>query len=254
MGRPSKAELAAREAAANAETEAQEEKMQETSQEATQEAEQEAELVEGAAETNDVPAGIPADGNADAIAALQEQIAELQAQLAEKNAAPSVVLAKQEETVKLTYVATVSDNNVLNLGDIGQMPGVGWVIAIPRSQFGGKFMTAFVQKLMKKRRLIVLDGLTAEERVRYGVDYKEGEVMDVQMFDKLLDMDVEKLLHIFENLCPEHQQFVATRFISAYEKGDNRIGRGLIEPLQTISKKKNPNGLFTPILEKMNKT
>lgn len=250
MGRPSKAEIAAREAAANAENAAQEEKMQET----PTVAEQEAELMQAETETNDVPTGVPADEKADAIAALQEQIAALQKQLAEKNNAPSVVLAKQEETVKLTYVATVSPNNVLDLGEFGQMTGTGWIIEIPRSQFGGKFMTAFVQKLIKKRRLIVLDGLTAEERIRYGVDYKDGEVMDVQMFDKLLDMDVDKLLCIFENLCPEHQQFMATRFITAYENGDNRIGRGVIEPLQTLSKKNYQNGLFKPILDKMNNT
>ena len=113
-------------------------------------------------------------------------------------------------------------------------------------------MTPFVQKLLKKRRLIVLDGLTEEERKRYGVLYNEGEIMDTQMMDKLLDIPVDKLTTIFENLCPEHRQFVATRFITAFEKGDNRISRGKVEPLQAISKTNDSEGLFTPILQKMN--
>mgnify|MGYP001555295036 FL=1 len=132
------------------------------------------------------------------------------------------------------------------------MTGVGWVMEVPRKDFAGRFMTPFVQKLLKKRRLIVLDGLTAEERERYGVAYKDGELLDAQMFSRLLTLPAEKMIEIYKNLCPEHRRFVATQFITAFEKGDNRINRGLIEPLQEISKTDDPQGLFTPILQKMN--
>lgn len=264
MGRPSKAEIAAREAA-----QAQEEEMGQAVSTAETENETQASMTDASntesatmdtAETiteetdaENVPTGIPAVENPDVIAALQEQIKALQEQIQNAGSTPSVVLAKPEEMVKVTYISNVSPTNILDLGDFGQMTGVGWVIEVPRKDFGGKFMTPFVQKLIAKRRLIALDGLNEDERIRYNVAYKPGEVMDVQMFDKLIGMDVEKLTNIFKNLCAEHQQFVATRFITAYERGDNRIGRDVIEPLQALSKENHPNGLFNPILEKMNK-
>ena len=260
MGRPSKAEIAAREAAQTQEHENEqavstEETENETQASMTDASDTEsapmdtAETVTGETSTADVHT----DGTPDVIAALQEQIKALQEQIKNAGSTPSVVLAKPEEMVKVTYISNVSPTNILDLGDFGQMTGVGWVIEVPRKDFGGKFMTPFVQKLIAKRRLIVLDGLNDDERIRYNVAYKPGEVMDVQMFDKLIGMDVEKLTNIFKNLCAEHQQFVATRFITAYERGDNRIGRDVIEPLQALSKENHPNGLFNPILEKMNK-
>lgn len=260
MGRPSKAEIAAREAAQTQEHENEQavstaETENETQASMTDASDAEsapmdtAETVTGETSTEDVHA----DGTPDVIAALQEQIKALQEQIKNAGSTPSVVLAKPEEMVKVTYISNVSPTNILDLGDFGQMTGVGWVIEVPRKDFGGKFMTPFVQKLIAKRRLIVLDGLNEEERIRYNVAYKPGEVMDVQMFDKLIGMDVEKLTNIFKNLCAEHQQFVATRFITTYERGDNRIGRDVIEPLQALSKENYPNGLFNPILEKMNK-
>ena len=239
MGRPSKAEIAAREAA-------------QAQNNATESNLDEAAMMDATAtETASIPTGIPAE-NPDAIAQMQAQIEELTKKLAAATSTPQVILAKQEEMVKLTYISNVSDDNVLDLGEFGNLTGVGWVLEIPRNDFGGKFMTPFVQKLLKKRRLIVLDGLTEEERKRYGVLYNEGEIMDTQMMDKLLDIPVDKLTTIFENLCPEHRQFVATRFITAFEKGDNRISRGKVEPLQAISKTNDSEGLFTPILQKMN--
>lgn len=257
MGRPSKAEIAAREAEKEKET------VENAEVKATESAENET-LVEEtsviAVATNrdeafgeDHPSVSTIDEKPDIIAELQNQIKTLQEQIKNSGSTPSVVLAKPEETVKVTYISNVSPNNILDLGEFGQMTGVGWVIEVPRKDFGGKFMTPFVQKLIAKRRLIVLDGLNDDERIRYNVAYKPGEVMDIQMFDKLIGMDVEKLKNIFKNLCAEHQQFVATRFITAYERGDNRISRDVIEPLQALSKENYPNGLFNPILEKMNK-
>lgn len=264
MGRPSKAEIAAREAA-QAQAQENEQAVSATANEneipasTTDVADTEstpmdtAETVSKETNSEDAPNGDQADEPKDVIAALQEQIKALQEQIQNAGSTPSVVLAKPEEMVKVTYISNVSPTNILDLGDFGQMTGVGWVIEVPRKDFGGKFMTPFVQKLIAKRRLIVLDGLNDDERIRYNVDYKPGEVMDVQMFDKLIGMDVEKLTNIFKNLCAEHQQFVATRFITAYERGDNRISRDVIEPMQALSKENHPNGLFNPILEKMNK-
>lgn len=188
---------------------------------------------------------------------LMEQLAKMQAEIeAMKQTGGKVVMAKPEENVELTYIAAVSPNNVLSLGEYGTLNGVGGYIEVPRKEFGGKFLTPEVRGLLNARRLIVLNGLNEDERKRYGVNYKDGELLDMQMFDRLLDMPLDRLKEIFTKLCPEHRQVVATRFISAYQKGDNRISREKVEPLNDLSKvsgKAEDKGMFYPILASMNK-
>lgn len=188
---------------------------------------------------------------------LMERLAKMQAEIESmKQNGGKVVMAKPEETVELTYISAVSPNNVLSLGDYGVLNGVGGFIEVPRKEFGGKFLTPEVRGLLNARRLIVLNGLTEDERKRYGVDYKDGELLDMQMFDRLLDMPLDRLKEIFTKLCPEHRQVVATRFISAYQKCDNRISREKVEPLNNLSKvpgKAKDKGMFYPILAGMNK-
>ena len=186
---------------------------------------------------------------------LARQLAEVQRQIAEmqKGAGATVVMAAPEEQVELTYIASVSPNNVLSLGDYGTLNGVGGCFNVPHKDFAGKFMTPEVRGLLNQRRLIVLNGLTADERRRYNVDYKDGELLDMQMFDRLLDMPLDRVKEIFTKLCVEHKQMVATRFISAYQKGDNRISREKVETLNDLSKAIDPKGMFRPILEGMNK-
>ena len=188
---------------------------------------------------------------------LMEQLAALEKKIeAMEQNGGKVVMAKPEENVELTYIAAVSPNNVLSLGEYGTLNGVGGYIEVPRKEFGGKFLTPEVRGLLRDRRLIVLNGLNEDERKRYGVDYKGEELLDMQMFDRLLDMPLDRLKEIFTKLCPEHRQVVATRFISAYQKGDNRISREKVEPLNDLSKmpgKTEDKGMFYPILAGMNK-
>ena len=176
--------------------------------------------------------------------ALRRRVAELEA--VARPAAPDGV-------VELTFLAAVSQNNVCSLGDYGSLNGVGGYIEIPRKEFGGKFMTPVIRSLLKDRSLIVCSGLNEEERRRYGVDYREGELLDTSAFDRLLDMPLSELKTLFSKLCPEHKEFAATRFITAYEMGDNRVSREKVEPLNNLSKEIIPGGMFRPILEGMNK-
>lgn len=177
------------------------------------------------------------------VEALRRELAQLKAQLGKP----------ADGVVELTFLASVSPNNVCSLGDYGSLNGVGGYIEIPRKEFGGKFMTPVVRSLLRDRSLIVCSGLSEEERKRYGVDYREGELLDMSAFDRLLDMPPAELTTLFTKLCPEHKEFAATRFITAYEKGDNRVSREKIEPLNDISKEINPKGMFRPILDGMNK-
>lgn len=177
------------------------------------------------------------------VEALRREVAQLKAQLGKPT----------DGVVELTFLASVSPNNVCSLGDYGSLNGVGGYIEIPRKEFGGKFMTPVVRSLLQDRSLIVCSGLSEEERKRYGVDYREGELLDMSAFDRLLDMPPAELTKLFSKLCPEHKEFAATRFITAYEKGDNRVSREKIEPLNDLSREINPKGMFRPILDGMNK-
>jgi hypothetical protein len=156
-------------------------------------------------------------------------------------------------TVKMVYINPVSERNEVQLGDFGVLRGSTGFIEIPKRDFGGKFMTSTVQYLLRTRRLIVTDGLTDDEKTRYKLDYPDDEVMTDQAFNHLLSMKTEALVEMFSKLCKTHQQFVARRFITAYEEGDNRINREKVEKLNNISKKNDPEGMFKPILMAMNK-
>lgn len=182
-----------------------------------------------------------------------EELETLRRRVAQLEAAARQKPVQSDGVVELTFLASVSPNNVCALGEYGSLNGVGGFIEVPRKEFGGKFMTPVVRSLLRDRSLIVCSGLTAKERRRYGVDYREGELLDMDAFDRLLDMPLDVLTTLFRKLCPEHRSFAATRFITAYENADNRISREKIEPLNDISKENDAKGLFRPILEEMNK-
>ncbi len=208
------------------------------------------ETVQNAPVVNDTDAASNVSNEIDKDAEISALKAELDA-LKSQMAAPNVVLAKPEEMVKLACIDTISSRNVLTLGDFGTLNSTGGCIEISRKDFGGRFMTESVQKLLQKRRLIVLDGLSEDERHRYGVDYQKGETLDMQMLDRLLDIDIKALKKIFSALCPEHKKLVATRFYTLLEKGDNRVSRERVELLNEVSKQSG-QALFTPILQKLN--
>ena len=172
-----------------------------------------------------------------------------------KEAPINMVVEQKAPPVKILYVDSVIPNNQIAIGNGRYITGSGRIFAVPLDQFEGEFMSPLVMKLLDNRKFVVLSGLTDEQRMQYNCYYKEGEVVKNEgVFDSLITLPVEKATEIFELLCPEHRQLAATRFISAYfEKHDNRITRDRVEALNKISKQNEPAGLFTPILEEINK-
>lgn len=166
----------------------------------------------------------------------------------------NMVVQEKAPPVKIIYIDSVIPNNEIPIGGGRKITGSGRVFSVPMELFEGEFMTPLVMKLIDERKFIILDGLTDEQRMQYNCFYSEGEVVrDEGMFDYLFDMDTDKAAGIFANLCPQHQQLVATRFMTAwFEKHDNRITRDKVETLNKISKKNDPDGLFTPIVKEFN--
>lgn len=157
----------------------------------------------------------------------------------------------KEEYVTLLYIGAIADGTVVSLGKLGQINKAGSTRDIPKKEFL-QGMTYSIEKMLESRALIVVNGLTAEERERYGLDYKEGELLTQDAFYKLLNYSDSEITAIFRKLCEEHRRVVAKMFLSAYfEKGDNRITAEKVKSLNDISKENDKDGMFKPILEDM---
>lgn len=171
----------------------------------------------------------------------------------------AALLAKQkkpeDEIVRLYFM------NVCNKDNAAELPGYGVVrpgqyLEIPKKEFGGKFMSAQARKFIDKRRLLVLDGLNEEERRRWNCDYKRGETLTENAFDRLLDMPMSEIVGLFKALCVEHKEFVArfifTKVAEAKEKKmpvDNRISLQLVRELNEASKVDKADGMLTRTVE-----
>lgn len=177
-----------------------------------------------------------------------------------------VQISTDKPLVKMLFIDDCSDDNVLGFGanaKFGTITGPIGYINVPKDAWLGEFRDNQQQMLLRERKLIVLDGLTDEERVMHGLDYKPGEVLDEKMFRNLLD-HMDELPEIFKKLCPTVRAVVAARLQTAYDAGDPRImnNRDIIVKLNKISKKdftdvspEDPrkDGLLSNIVRGLNK-
>lgn len=108
-----------------------------------------------------------------------------------------------------------------------------------------------LDKLLRKRVLVVVDGLTNEERERFGVNYTEDELLTPTLYYKLFDLSEEEICRIFKAVCPEHKKVIARMYIDAYNRKDNRVNPHTVKRLNTISKKTDADGLFTSVISAM---
>lgn len=177
---------------------------------------------------------------------------------------PQVVsIAQEVPQVTLRFQSDCSDENQLMLGvngKFGIITGKSGTFKVPRDAFFGEFRDSVVQALLASRDLVVLDGLTDEERALYGVKYTDGEVLEPQAFNKLLDMG-DELCAVFPKLCMNYKEMVARRFEDAFAKGDKRVTRELVKALNELSKADfaslppedvRRKGLFHRVITQMN--
>ena len=158
-----------------------------------------------------------------------------------------------DETVTLLYMGCVAEGSTVPLNEkLGQIQGRGGTRDINKREFLQNLTPNIIRRL-KDRRLIILDGMTDEERERYGVKYTDGELLGADIYHRLLDMPEEKILAIFDKACYRHKQLIATLFIDAYMARDNRINQYLVRKLNEVSKKTDPEGMFKSILKDMAK-
>lgn len=216
-------------------------------------------------EANEQPAqaGTPAQGGYTE-AQVQDMIAKAVAQALAQKKQEAPAVRSGSDMVTLRFVAEVNDRNVIPLGadgKYGQIIGKRWMGQIDKMSFKGDFRTPLVQALLKKRNLIVMDGLTEDERRIYGVQYAEGEVIDEKLYDRMTRMSEGDLLPIYMGLCPEWRRMLAVKFADAYDRGELKVTRDTLLALNKISRKDNKGlpkddirrkGAFWQVIQKLN--
>lgn len=162
---------------------------------------------------------------------------------------PVTVAHIQEEYVTLLFMGIMAPDCVYRIGDM-EFTRTGAIQQISKKDFlSGKIRN--LDKALRRRKLIVTEGLTESERNIFGVNYREGELMTADTYHKLLDLDHDIVVNIFKNLCTEHKIAVARIYADAYMRRDNRIRLETVRALNDISKTTDKDGMFSKILKSM---
>lgn len=175
-----------------------------------------------------------AELNAMIAAAVQKALANV------PQATQTVVLAP-EETVTVVFFGGIARGTTVRInGDMGYINRDGGSREFPKREFLSK-LDKVTEDLLAERKLIIVDGLTDEERERYGVLYTEGELLNEHRFAKLLEYDVDELTSLYKLLCAAHKDIVAKLLITALEGGDTRVTVEKVQALREIDKQNAAN-------------
>ena len=201
-----------------------------------------------AAEVQDIAAKAAAEAVAKAMAGVKPQVVQVMA---------------DTEKVTLRWCAPVADDNLAVFGPngmYGTVTGKNGTVMVPKSEWS-RFYDETARRLIERRWLVVLSGMTDAERAVYHCAYRKGEVLDETAFRCAVTMG-DKLLDIFDDLCTEHQEMVAKAYYDAWERGEvSADSRELLKQLNTKNKaryaegpKEDPRrkGMFRPVLDALN--
>lgn len=159
----------------------------------------------------------------------------------------------ERERVNLLWQAPVMPENIEEFGPNGRyarITGPTGGFFVPKDEFS-LIVDSRVRMYLERRWLIVLSGLTDEERDIYGVAYKPGEYLTKAAFAKLTEQG-EKLLEIYPALCPGNRKIVAGAVYEGWRNGDKHINRGLVERLTAMCRDIDPEETtFQTILQEM---
>lgn len=185
----------------------------------------------------------------------KKQMAEMMESMQKMQQPQVITVPVSTEKVHFLWQAEVADDNKVMFGQggrLGTVTGKRGEFYVPKSEFTS-MMDEQCRFYMDKRWLIVLDGLTEEEREAYGVNYKEGEYLDKEAFRKIIEMG-DAILDIYPNLCEGNKMFIAQRYLEAYQNHSPFINRETVIKLNEMSKdRKCPKGYFLPVVEGLNR-
>lgn len=171
---------------------------------------------------------------------------------------PTFVKIEKDEYVTIMYIGQFASGCVVSMPSWGTITYGGGTIDIPKKDFLQGIGRPVNAELLKKRRVIVLKGLTDEEKKRFGVDYSSTEILDAQAFNQLLDLPKDEICEVFKQLCVEHKKIVAQAYLTAYfehynedgqQEPDKRVSPDTVRALNKLSKVVVKEGMFTKILD-----
>ncbi len=186
--------------------------------------------------------------------AAAKAVAEALKNIPQQTAPQIVQVSTSAEQVHFLWMAPVADDNVVQFGDggmYGNIVGKTGSFYVPKPDLS-RILTEMNRRFMAQRWLLVVSGLTDEEREALGVDYKPGEVLDKRAFAKLVELG-DELLNIYPALCEGHKVMAAQMYADAYRQGSRYVTRERTVKLNALSKRKgHEKGDFIAIIEDMN--
>ena len=192
------------------------------------------------------------------IAAMKEemskQMASFKEALAEAKKPQFIQVAADVEKVQFLYMAEVCDENVYEVGPngmYGRIVGKTGTFYVPKSDLS-RVMDTMFRLLMKKRWIIVVSGMTDEERAAYGVDYRLDEVLKESDFSRIIELG-NGILGIYPSLCDGHREVVEKRYFDAWRSKNPLVNRDTVAELNRLAKNAGRDkNAFRTILEEMN--
>nr|DAP33638.1 MAG TPA: hypothetical protein [Caudoviricetes sp.] len=165
---------------------------------------------------------------------------------------PSIVQVAEDRYVQLTFIGVIASGTSVNLGALGKISRPGTVIDVPKKDFIKSLGVPVVEALLRSREIIVVDGLTDAERERFGLKYKDKEVLSVDEFFNIPKMSVDELSKRMDEVCVTHKKVIADVVLGEYfEKSNPSVTLAFIKKLSVAAKRNGLGDVFYPALNDM---
>lgn len=186
---------------------------------------------------------------------LQRQMEELQKQLLALQRPQVIQVTADTERVHFLWQADVADYNLVTFGPggmYGSITGKTGTFSVPKDEMS-RILNDRTRRFIQKRWLIVVDGLTDDEREALGVNYKEGEIIDKRVFSKMVDLPKDEICEIYPKLCESHKEMVARRYYEAWQANSDAVTREKVIALRNLTRDAGLDiAAFQQILQEMN--
>ena len=221
-----------------------------------QETEKSEETAAEAIEKSEAPAVDPAmEALKEQNELLRKQMEMLQAQINALQRPQVIQVAADTERVHFLWQADVADYNLVTFGPggmYGSITGKTGTFSVPKNELS-RVLDDKTRRMLARRWLIVLDGLTDEERESLGVDYKDGELLDRRIFSKMVELSKDEICEVYPRLCESHKQMVGRRYYEEYQSRNEAVTREKVIALRNLTREAGLDiQAFQQILLEMN--
>lgn len=186
---------------------------------------------------------------------LRRQMEDLQRQLLDLQRPQVIQVSADTERVYFLWQAEVADYNLVTFGPggmYGSITGKTGTFSVPKNELS-RILDNRTRNFLEKRWLIVVDGLTDDERESLGVAYKDGEIMDSKVFSRMVELSKDEICEVYAKLCKSHKEMVGRRFYEAWQAMNPAVTREKVIALRNITRNQGLEiKAFQTILQEMN--